>query len=595
MKRTGGYAPIEDYAAIGDGRCAALVARDGSIDWLCVPDFDSASIFGRLLDAEHGGAFELAPSQPFTAERAYVEGTNVLATTFRTSGGSVRVTDALALADRTWLSPLRELVRRIEGGDGEVELEWNVRPRFDYARRAPRLSRRAGVPVAESGRVAIAVRAWGGDGETIDEHGIRGALRVRAGETALLTLSVADREPLVFDARDAAEARLERTIQFWRDWSSKTEYDGPWRELVVRSALVLKLLVFAPSAAIVAAPTTSLPESIGGGRNWDYRYAWVRDAAFTLVALLRLGHHDVAHSFFWWLAHATAQTLPRVRVLYRLSGSIEASEDDLEHLDGYRGSRPVRVGNGASAQLQLDVYGAMLDALWRYADEFGDLSGHEGRSVAGIADWVAANWRRPDSGIWEIRGEPTHFTHSKAMCWVALDRACRLAERGLIHDRRDRWRREADAIRTFVDRQLWNPEERAYVRASTLPEADGSLLLLSLFEYDDPRGSRSNGMIDAVQRHLRSGIHVRRYRSGDGIEGDEGSFLACSFWLVAALAKAGRLDEARELMDGLAAAANDVGLYAEELAPDGSFLGNFPQALTHLALVAAALAIEEES
>jgi GH15 family glucan-1,4-alpha-glucosidase len=595
MMRTGGYVPIEDYAAIGDGRTAALVARDGGIDWLCLPDFDSPSTFGRILDADRGGAFELAPLAPFETERSYVGDTNVLATTFRTAGGTVRVTDALALADRSVLSPLRELLRRVECLSGVAELAWSVAPRFDYGRVDPRLSCRAGTWVLEGAGLALAVGAWGAGEPERRGAAVAGRFTLAAGESALLGLSVAHHDPLVFDTRPAAERRLERTLEFWTRWSARTEYDGPWRDLVVRSALALKLLVFAPSAALVAAPTTSLPEWIGGKRNWDYRYTWVRDAAFSLVALMRLGHHEEARSFFWWLSHATALTLPRLNVLYRLSGSVEAHEEELGSLEGYRGSGPVRVGNGAASQLQLDVYGTAIDAFWLYACENGGLGAHEGGEVAGIVDWVAANWRRPDSGIWEVRSAPMHFTHSLAMCWVALDRACKLAARGLIPDRSERWRREAGAIREFLDTELWDAGANTYVRGSASRDLDASLLLLPLFEYTDPRDARMQGTVDAVERELREGLRVHRYRSDDGVGGEEGAFLACSFWLAAALAKSGRVDDAAELMDELATCANDVGLYAEELAPDGSFLGNFPQALTHLALVAAVRAIEEAS
>ena len=592
MRGPDGYAAIEQYAVIGDGRTAALVARDGSIDWLCLPDFDSPSVFGRLLDAENGGAFELAPTVPYESEREYVPGTNVLTTAFRTSDGVARVTDALTLVDRATVAPMREVVRRIEGVAGDVTLEWRVTPRFDYARRIPRISRRGPAVVAESGRTAVAVMARD-DEVSIAEGSIAGTIRVCAGESTLVTMSAADGEPLVFAGRRDAESRLERTVEFWRNWTSRTEYDGPWCELVERSALLLKLLVFAPSAAIMAAPTTSLPEWIGGARTWDYRFTWTRDAALSLVALLRLGHRDEARSFFWWLSHATALTQPELNVLYRLNGAVDADEQTLDHLDGYRRSRPVRVGNGAVEQKQLDVYGEVLDALWQFAEDGGELSGHEQKTAAEIADWVAANWTRPDAGIWEVRTGPAQFTHSKAMCWVALDRTCRLLEDTVSAERVRRWRDEARAIRSFVAAHCWDARQSTYVRSADEAALDASLLLLSLFEYDDPRGNRITSTIDSVQRELREGVRVRRYHSDDGVGGDEGGFLACSFWLVAALAKAGRLDDAQDLMDELAGAANDVGLYAEGLAPDGSFLGNFPQALTHLALVSAALAVED--
>jgi GH15 family glucan-1,4-alpha-glucosidase len=581
------YIPIEDYALVGDGRCAALVARDGSVDWLCVPDFDSPSIFGRILDANRGGFFSITPTREFKAEQSYRAGSNVLETTFRTADGVARVTDALTLSDRSTLAPLRELARRVEVLEGEVELEWRFEPRPDYARSTPSLERRGRSYVCASGTTALLLSAWDA-GEVQSADGSVGArVRLRSGERSLLAMSFAHQEPLVFPARGEVEARLDHTDAFWRRWSKRTRYDGPWQEAVRRSALALKLLVFAPSGAVVAAPTTSLPERVGGDRNWDYRYTWVRDASYTLVALRTLGHEDEADAFFWWLAHATALTHPRLQVLYRLTGGVETRERGLDHLDGYRGSSPVRIGNDARAQTQLDVYGAMLDAVWQSAATGGAIEGVAPRAVAKIADWVADNWGLSDSGFWEVRTEPAHFTQSKAMCWVALDRACRLAERGLIPDRSARWRDAARAVAEFVETRCWDDALGSYVRAPGLRELDGSLLTLPLFDYPF-RSGRLSATIEAVERDLREGPYVWRYRRGDT---REGAFVACSFWLAAALAKTGRIADATDLVDQLLGLANDVGLWSEEAAPDGSFLGNFPQALSHLAFVSAALAI----
>jgi GH15 family glucan-1,4-alpha-glucosidase len=587
--RVDDYAPIEDYAVVGDGRCAALVALDGSVDWLCVPDFDSPSIFGRILDAKRGGFFSITPTAQFEAERSYRPGSNVLETTFRTADGVARVTDALTLSDRSTLAPLRELARRVEVLAGEVELEWRFEPRPGYARSAPSLERRAGGYVCASGSTALSLSAWDA-GEIRSAAGSAGArVRLRSGERSVLAMTVARHEPLVFPSRGEVETRLDHTDTFWRRWSERTRYDGPWLEAVGRSALALKLLVFAPSGAVVAAPTTSLPERVGGERNWDYRYTWVRDASYTLVALRKLGHEDEARAFFWWLAHATALTHPRLQVLYRLTGGVETRERTLDHLDGYRGSSPVRVGNDARSQTQLDVYGAMLDAVWQSAAADGAIEGVAPRALAKIADWVADNWGKPDSGFWEVRSEPAHFTQSKAMCWVALDRACRLAERGLIPDRTARWREAARAVAEFIETRCWDDELGSYVRAPGLRELDASLLTLSLFDYPDPNGNRLSGTIEAVERDLRKGPYVWRYRRGDS---REGAFVACSFWLAAALARTGRVADATTLVDELLGLANDVGLWSEEAAPDGSFLGNFPQALSHLAFVSAALAVQ---
>ncbi|PYQ79380.1 MAG: glycoside hydrolase family 15 protein [Acidobacteria bacterium] len=547
--RVDGYAPIEDYALIGDGRTAALVARDGAIDWLCLPNMDSPSVFAAILDASRGGAFVVQPSIPFDSSRRYVPNTNVLETTFTTARGSVRVIDALTLPDGR-LEPMREIVRSLEGLSGAVPMRWHFAPRFDYAAASPRWDTRNGRPVATSGA---------------------------SGARALLALSTAYAEPLVFPTRQALEARLAYTISFWQSWVAGRGYDGPWRDPVTRSALVLKALIFAPSGASVAAPTTSLPEEIGGERNWDYRFCWIRDSSFLIDALLELNCYDETRSLFWWFMQATAITEPELHVLYRLDGGIGTTEHDLP-LAGYRGSRPVRVGNGALEQRQLAIYDT-------------------GRVLARIADYVCTIWQGPDSGIWEVRNGPFHFTHSKVMCWLALDRAGRLADRGELPARhRDRWRREADAIRAFVEGRCWSDALGSYSRIAGSSDVDASLLMLPIVGYGDPRGGRIAGTIDAVTRSLRHGDFVYRYRADDGVPGGEGCFLNCSFWLVSALARAGRVDEATSLMDRLVARANDVGLYAEEVDRNsGACLGNHPQALVHLALVDAACAIRNRS
>jgi GH15 family glucan-1,4-alpha-glucosidase len=592
VPRQDGYAPIRDYAAIGDGRTAGLVALDGAIDWLCLPDVDSGPVFGRILDARRGGSFELEPEVAYETERRYQEASNVLETTFRTSSGVVRVTDALLLADDR-LSPMRELARRVEGLSGEVPMRWRVEPRFDFGRTTTRIGTRGGRPFAWARKDAFALGAWDCGTPEISDAAISGQFTAGQGTRGLLDLSATHQEPCVLPTRGDAERRLERTERFWPGWSSRASYSGPWREAVLRSALVLKLCVFSPSGAIVAAPTTSLPECIGGSRNWDYRFTWLRDASFALDALLRLGYRDEAESFFWWFMHASRLTQPQLHVLYRVDGSVHTSESDIEGFAGYRDSRPVRVGNGAAQQVQLDVYGDVLDSVWLYLSHGGELDRSTAKDVAKIADHVCEIWRGKDSGIWEVRAEPQHFIHSKVMCWVALDRACRLAEKGAIPDRRARWRREAEAIRDFVEREGSDSESNSYIRAPTMREADGSLLTLPLFGYHEADDPRLAATIDRVVRELADGPRVFRYRGEDGAEGGEGAFLTCSFWLVEALARTGRLEAARSLMDELLGLANDVGLYAEELGERSTFLGNFPQALVHLALANAAVSFTE--
>jgi GH15 family glucan-1,4-alpha-glucosidase len=590
VTRTDGYAPIRDYAVIGDGRTVALVARDGAIDWLCVPNVDSDSVFSALLDSQRGGSFRIAPTGEFEVERQYEEGTNVLETTFRTAGGSVRVTDAMCVAG-TGLVPMRELVRKVEGLEGRVEVAVDFEPRFGFGTRSTRIRRTSGRVVASAGPDAVAMGAFGCELEPTPS-GAEARVELAAGDSVVFDLAAASKEPLVMSGRDDAERNLERTRDFWARWSDRAEYDGRWREAVVRSALVLKLLVFAPSGAIVAAPTTSLPEQVGGIRNWDYRFAWLRDASWTVDALLRLGYRDEADSFLWWFMHASRLTHPRLRILYRVNGSDDAPERDVP-LDGYRGSRPVRIGNGAASQRQLDVYGDVLQAVWLYVEDGNRLDAATGKDVAELATWVADNWRLPDASIWEVQSGEQQFVQSKAMLWVALDRASRLAERGAIPDHGERWEPAAREIRAFVEDEGFDEELDAYVRAPSLRELDASILTLPLLDWADPDDARVRATIAAVRRDLSAGGPLLyRYRGDDGLEGGEGAFLACSFWLADALARTGRPAEAIELMDDLVGFANDVGLYSEEADPEtGAFLGNFPQGLTHLALINAAVSI----
>ena len=592
--RTDGYAPIRDYAAVGDGRTVALVARDGSVDWLCLPDLDSPSVFAGLLDAERGGRFAVQPEIPYQATRRYVPSTNVLETTFSTDEGVVRVTDALTLPT-SGLAPYRELVRKVDAVAGSVPMRWAVEPRFGYASTDGALTSRAGVPVAAAGRDAIAVCSWDAGGGKVERDRVWGQFRAEAGTSAHFALAAAHTEPLVLPARDDVERRLAETAAHWERWAAGRDYDGPWRDAALRSALALKLLVYAPSGAIAAAATTSLPEEIGGGRNWDSRYSWPRDSAFTLEALLALGCAPEAHAFFSWLLHASQLTHPRLHVLYRLDGGSRAPEQELD-LGGYRGSKPVRVGNGAANQTQLDLYGELMQAATLFARARGKLDGDHGRRLAEIGDFVCESWRQPDAGIWEVRSKPAQFTQSKMMCWVALDRAVTLADGGHVPPKHAAtWKRERDRIRSFVESRCYSAAKRSYTRSADEEELDAALLVGVLAGYDDAHSERFQGTVDAIRRELARGPFVYRYVGEDGVPGEDGAFLTCSFWLVDALARQGRLDEASALMDELVEQANDVGLYAEEVDPEtGEFLGNFPQGLVHLALINAAVSCARE-
>ena len=586
-----GYVPIADYAAIGDARTVALVARDGSVDWLCLPDLDSPSVFAAVLDAERGGRFELRPDVPAQAQRRYLPDTNVLETTFTTAGGIVRITDAMALPSRE-LGPTRELIRQVDGIAGEVPMRWSVTPAFGYGAVPPRIGRRGRVPVAIGPRDALAVCSWDAGEAQIDGDAIFGRFDAVEGGSALIALCAAHREPLVFPRREHVQARLKATIAYWRGWAAQRAYDGPWRDAVIRSALALKLLFHAPSGAIAAAATASLPEEIGGERNWDYRFCWVRDSAFTLEALLHLGCPGEAEAFFWWLLHASQLSHPRLRVLYRLDGGERAPERSLE-LHGYRGSRPVRVGNDAAAQTQLDIYGDLLQTALIYTDAGGRLDPETGRRLAGIAELVCRIWHEPDSGIWEVRSRPQHFTHSKMMCWIALDRAVRLSEAGHIPSgRASAWRREALAIHDFVETRCWSDRLDSYTRHAGADELDASLLLGVLLGYESSAPGRLPATVNALRRELGRGPLLTRYSGDDGLQGTEGAFLCCSFWLADALARVGQLDAAGELMTELTVLAGDVGLYAEEVDPrTNELLGNMPQGLVHLALINAAVSI----
>jgi GH15 family glucan-1,4-alpha-glucosidase len=590
-REPGGYAPIGAYAAIGDGRTVALVALDGSIDWLPLPDLDSPSVFAAILDAGKGGRFALEPDVPSTVARRYLPDTNLLETTFTTDGGEVRVTDGL-LFHGSGLAPLRELVRRVEGVTGTVPMRWVVEPRFGYGSARTAIVAEGSIAVATSRAEAIALRSFDAGEPAIDGSAVTGRFDISAGSTSMLVMSVARGEPLVFPGRLETLTRLRETDAAWRNWVGALTYAGPFRDAVLRSGLALKLLVFAPSAAIAGAATTSLPEEIGGARNWDYRYSWIRDAAFTIGAFLALGYPTEAKAYFWWLMNASQITTPRLQVLYRLDGDPRARERVLP-LAGYRDSRPVRAGNGAVGQTQLDIYGSLLQCAWLYASAGNPLDRDVAKRLAEMADLVCEIWMTPDSGIWEVRSEPRHFTQSKMMCWIALDRAISLAgSLAIPADHVSRWERERAAIRAFVEEGCWSDRLQSYVRSAGSEDLDASVLLGSLFGYAEPSGARIVGTLDAIDRELRDGAFVRRYSGEDGVQGAEGAFLACSFWFADALARAGRVDEAVDLMEQLVGMANDVGLYAEEVdASDGSFLGNFPQALPHLALIGAATAI----
>ena len=472
-------------------------------------------------------------------------------------------------------------------------MSWELNPGFDFGAKRFRLGRRAGVPVATCGNDALALCSWSGGEPEVSRGSISGRFEASPGHQGLFALVAAHQEPLILPAQSQVEARLAATAAMWRSWSARLQAAGPWAAEVVRSSLALKLLVHAPSGAIAAAATTSLPETIGGARNWDYRFCWVRDSALVLNALLRLGCAAEADAYFWWLMQASQLTHPRLRVLYRLDGGARTPEQALA-LRGYRDSVPVRVGNAAAGQLQLDTYGDLLQAAWLYARSGRPIDADIAHRLAETADLVCRIWTEPDAGLWEVRSQPQHLTQSKMMCVIAVERACQLAQAGHLPAKHAaRWADTGAAIREFIETNCWSDTKASYVRHSGSDELDASVLLGTIFGYGPPGDERLYHTVEAVRRELAHGPFVFRYSGEDGLAGQEGAFLTCSFWLAEALALHGRRAEAVELMDRLVGTGSDVGLFAEEVDPvTGEFLGNLPQGLTHLSLINAALTLD---
>jgi GH15 family glucan-1,4-alpha-glucosidase len=588
-RRTDGYLPIEDYAAIGDGRALALVGVDGSIDWMCLPELDGPSIFAALLDPAQGGSFSLAPAIPYEVKRYYLPQTNVLCSEFTTAEGVVRVTDALTV-DTAQTAPWRELVREVEGAAGTVPMEWRLRPRFEYGRRSTEPLERAGQLVWRHTGLQVGLTCWDAGEPRISDGAAQGAFPVRRGDHAMLTLVASDEVALPSPKREDVVRRLEATVDLWRGWVSRTSYDGPWKDAVQRSLLALRLLADGRSGAIAAAGTTSLPEVIGGDRNYDYRFGWVRDLSFTVDALLRVGMRELAHASIGWLFGAVARTHPRVDPVYALTGDVVRSQSTLD-LAGYRGTSPVHLGNQAGSQLQLGGFGDLLETVWHYADSGHVLSPELGERLADSADLLRAIWRNDDASLWEL-DDYAQYATSKIACWTAFERLL-----DLVHDEQvpgrhvESWESERDQVREFIETRLWSEKRKSYVMKAGSEMLDCGVLLAARRGFVDPHGPRLAGTIDAIRSELHAeGPLFYRY---SGMDEEENAFLACSFWMVEALALAGRRDDAAEIMDAMVSLANDVGLYTEEMEPGSHAMrGNFPQALTHLALISAAAILD---
>jgi GH15 family glucan-1,4-alpha-glucosidase len=588
-ERVDGYAPIRDYAVIGNKRTAALVALDGSIDWLCLPDFAGPSVFAGLLDARGGGGFRLSPAVPFRVSRRYVPDTNVLETTFHTEDGTVTITDGMVRPIARGLV-WNQIVRRVEA-TAAVPMEWEIAPRFDYGAVALPPREYAGVPAFVHGSHVLAVEAHGVGTPEATATAVRGAFTTRPDEVAVLALSAFHDEPITLSGRDHLLQRLDATVERWQRWLADCSYDGAWADAVRRSALALDLLVDEQSGAIAAAATMGLPERIGGSRNYDYRYSWLRDTNLTLGAMERLGFRDQVHVSLAWMFRALRRTRPRLRVMYRLDGGPRIPDRELP-LPGYRGSRPVTLGNSAQNQLQLGNFGDVFDMAYTYIDDSAALQPQAARELADSADYLCRIWRRPDASIWEL-SDRRDYTQGKLAAWLALTHAAELAESGTLPGGRSAaWRREAERIRRYIHEHCWSQTLRSYSRARENDELDAAVLLATRGSFLEDEPERLAATTDAIRRQLSAGGPlVYRFT---GAHEFEGAFVACSFWVVEALARVGRLDDAASAMDELVGLQNDVGLYSEEIDPvSGAFLGNLPQALSHLALVNAATTLSD--
>jgi GH15 family glucan-1,4-alpha-glucosidase len=587
---------IENHGIIGDLHTAALVGMDGTIDWLCLPHFDSPSVFAGILDPERGGHFQIAAASESRRRQMYLPDSNVLVTRFLTPDGVGEVVDFMSIAPEggTMGPDAHRLIRLVRGVRGRIPFRLECRPGFDYARAAGRVSRGPSGACLSGGGVHLRL-------ETpipleFHDGSVRAEFLLSGGDEIPVVLSQGDGGSAARSAEgllDLCQRELRRNVRFWQDWISKSQYQGRWREMVKRSCLVLKLMTFAPTGAIVAAPTTSLPERIGGGRNWDYRYTWLRDAAFTVYAFLRVGFTDEANAFMRFLEERSRELPPGegLSVLYRIGGGSDLPEEILPHLRGYRGSSPVRIGNAAAHQFQLDIAGELLDAIYlcnKYAEPIShDVWGN----VRRLVNWVCEHWQEPDEGIWEVRGGRRQFTYSKLMSWVAVDRALRLAEKRSLPADVGPWRDTRDAIYQTIMTRGYSKAKQSFVQSLDGEALDASLLLAPMVKFVSPRDPRMLSTIDAIMRELESDHLVQRYdpvMAPDGVGGGEGTFSMCTFWLAEALARAGRLEEARWTFEKMLGYANHLGLYSEEIALTGEALGNFPQAFTHLGLISAA-------
>jgi GH15 family glucan-1,4-alpha-glucosidase len=593
-----GYLPIAEHGLIGDLRSVALVGTDGTIDWYCCPSFDAPSVFASILDAERGGRFELAAAVPARTEQFYFPDTNVLITRFYTEDGVGEVQDFMPVDGDTVETERHRLIRRVVCVRGSIPFRTRVAPRFDYGAQPHTLRMVGDVAVFESPKLSLGLTAT----VPLEAEGpdARADFKLSEGESAVFALDQVGGEVTPRRcARTEAEEQFNSTVAYWRHWLSASKYRGRWREMVHRSALTLKLLTYAPTGAIVAAPTTSLPEQLGGERNWDYRYVWVRDAAFCVYALLRLGFTSEAEQFMDFLIRHVSPVdhghSGPLQIMYGIDGRTDLTERELGHLEGHQGSAPVRVGNAAADQLQLDIYGALIDSIYLYDKWAKPISSGQWDDVCTLVEWVCEHWDQPDEGIWETRGGRKNFLYSRLMCWVAIERAIRMANRRGLPADLNRWRECRDTVyRRIMDRG-WSETRQAFVQHEDGDVLDAAVLMMPLTKFIAPTDPKWLSTLDALTEELVSDSLVYRYdpaASPDGLRGDEGTFSICSFWYVEAMVHAGRIDEARLAFEKMLTYANHLGLYAEEISNTGEQQGNFPQAFTHLALISAAFNLD---
>ncbi|MEE9230209.1 MAG: glycoside hydrolase family 15 protein [Acidobacteriota bacterium] len=588
------YQPIENYGIIGDLYSVALVGIDGSIDMMSLPNFDSPTIFAAILDHKKGGHFQIAPRHDDVRHKQlYLPDTNVLLTRFLSREGVSEISDFMPVEQK---EQIHDLVRRVKAVRGEVNLRMVCDPKFNYARSGHTVEKQNGdILFISRGPDKMALRLKSSVPVRIVDGAAVSEFTLRAGESASFVLEQAREgldSPCCTD--HYVSESFKRTVNFWRSWLGRSAYSGRWREMVNRSALMLKLLTSAEHGSIVAAPTFGLPEEIGGKRNWDYRYTWIRDASFTVYGLIRLGYTSEAAAFMRWIEARCGELEPdgSLQVMYGIDGRHQLHEESLSHLEGYRGSSPVRIGNDAYRQLQLDIYGELMDSVYLY-NKYGEPISYDlWNNLVRLIDWVSKNWMKKDDGIWEIRGDRKEFLYSRVMCWVALDRGVRLALKRSFPAPLDRWLRTRDQIYKEIIKDFWNPKRKAFMQYRGADSMDAASLLMPLVKFVGPTDPRWLSTLRAIEEELVDDSLVYRYRIGkaasDGISGEEGTFCMCSFWYVECLSRAGDLEKARFYLEKMLGYANHLGLYAEELGPRGEHLGNFPQAFTHLALISSA-------